>query len=606
MSALDTARQTVTEIEATSYWATCKNRPTTHLYKAHTAAMQTVAALTPAPTPDPVPVPTPPPGLPKIGLALGFMLNSRTPAAQDAEIWHAVQVGAKAARLDRPTTAVIDKLVAARIEPIYVLRGDTPTPGTIGTTAAFALYCASAANNYKGKVRIFEVLNEPDLHGWTADTYAPYLVAASKAIKDANPAAIVLHGGLWKGAGGPIEWMKRLYQLGAGPSFDAVNLHLYDDPAEHGSWSMWDMAFGSGGRGFFDAENVRSVMNTNGDAAKPIISTESGGPRAKYGATKQATIVANALATVDGIGTGNRKLAMCLIYSLLDDDGLPADAGYGIAGQPAESAFTTAPALTLSDAARMMREAVKDRSYRATPLGLEVARYYRWKKNEWGAQKETLRDYEAILAKTALYHSPTSNYRLRAARRAGAPPRVLGSLLGRQVTADTRRRSAPSGSTSSSGQVRLVPIPDDHFWGDLLHFKIQTGVGPDSYILYRTDTRRVMCSPAEAEEVLDVGNGRTNYYKTRTVRNHSRPVAGKTAHQWWYRCLNRAGIEDTTGMNMHRGRHTVATEILRKTGNIVAAQMLLGHSSIETTVRSYAQADIGQLADIMRSMRGGD
>jgi hypothetical protein len=61
--------------------------------------------------------------------------------------------------------------------------------------------------------------------------------------------------------------------------------------------------------------------------------------------------------------------------------------------------------LTLADAARMMREALRDRSYRATPLGLEVARYYRWKKNEWGATADTLRDYEAILAKLALDHA---------------------------------------------------------------------------------------------------------------------------------------------------------------------------------------------------------
>src|SRR5215204_7533022 len=63
------------------------------------------------------------------------------------------------------------------------------------------------------------------------------------------------------------------------------------------------------------------------------------------------------------------------------------------------------PALTLPDAARIMREALRDRSYRATSLGLEVARYYRWKKNEWGAAEETLRDYEAILAKLALFHA---------------------------------------------------------------------------------------------------------------------------------------------------------------------------------------------------------
>lgn len=59
--------------------------------------------------------------------------------------------------------------------------------------------------------------------------------------------------------------------------------------------------------------------------------------------------------------------------------------------------------LELQRATRIVREAVKDRRYRAAPLGLEVGRYYRWKKNEWGATSDTMRDYEAILAKLALY-----------------------------------------------------------------------------------------------------------------------------------------------------------------------------------------------------------
>jgi hypothetical protein len=76
--------------------------------------------------------------------------------------------------------------------------------------------------------------------------------------------------------------------------------------------------------------------------------------------------------------------------------------------------------LTLADAARMMREALRDRSYRSTPLGLEVARYYRWKKNEWGATADTLRDYEAILAKLALDHADPRANRLRPSGRDGA------------------------------------------------------------------------------------------------------------------------------------------------------------------------------------------
>jgi site-specific recombinase XerD len=61
------------------------------------------------------------------------------------------------------------------------------------------------------------------------------------------------------------------------------------------------------------------------------------------------------------------------------------------------------PSLRAQLGSSMMRDAVKDRSYRATPLGLEIARYYRWKKNEWGATADTLRDYEASLARLALF-----------------------------------------------------------------------------------------------------------------------------------------------------------------------------------------------------------
>lgn len=58
--------------------------------------------------------------------------------------------------------------------------------------------------------------------------------------------------------------------------------------------------------------------------------------------------------------------------------------------------------LTLAEAASIMREAVKDKSYRSTPLGLLVGRYIRWFRNEYGATPESIRDYESILAKMCL------------------------------------------------------------------------------------------------------------------------------------------------------------------------------------------------------------
>ncbi len=61
------------------------------------------------------------------------------------------------------------------------------------------------------------------------------------------------------------------------------------------------------------------------------------------------------------------------------------------------------PRLTAEEWSHMLSRTLKDKSYRSTPLGLEVARYIRWKRSEWGATKETIRDYEACLARLALF-----------------------------------------------------------------------------------------------------------------------------------------------------------------------------------------------------------
>jgi hypothetical protein len=61
-------------------------------------------------------------------------------------------------------------------------------------------------------------------------------------------------------------------------------------------------------------------------------------------------------------------------------------------------------ALTHADLARMMRDLpVKDQSYtKSGPVGTLAGRYIRWLRNEWGATKTTVRDYEAIIARMSL------------------------------------------------------------------------------------------------------------------------------------------------------------------------------------------------------------
>ena len=262
--------------------------------------------------------------IPRYGTANGWRYPYRSAADQDFELAKEDEIGAKLMRIgcSASVTGVtaVSKMLSHGIEPVCLLGGN-PTYPWAQTANQFGSSCGTTATALLGKARVFEPLNEPNLHNWSPDTYLPYLKACYEAIKRANPSAIVLHAGLWTSPTWPlIDWVRRLYAIGGRPYFDVMNVHLYDDSAEHGSWSIWDMTYGSGGAGFYDAQNVRSVMNANGDATKPIVSTESGGPVPKYSREKQATIVANALKSADGIGTGNRKTLFVLIYNMFDDD----------------------------------------------------------------------------------------------------------------------------------------------------------------------------------------------------------------------------------------------------------------------------------------------
>jgi len=78
-----------------------------------------------------------------------------------------------------------------------------------------------------------------------------------------------------------------------------------------------------------------------------------------------------------------------------------------------------------------------------------------------------------------------------------------------------------------------------------------------------------------------------------TRRNPARPMSKRGAHEWWYRCLYRAGIVDqgvTRGRRMHTTRHTYATDLGKATDwNMVAVQKNLGHANIGTTIDIYTE-----------------
>jgi Phage integrase family len=79
-----------------------------------------------------------------------------------------------------------------------------------------------------------------------------------------------------------------------------------------------------------------------------------------------------------------------------------------------------------------------------------------------------------------------------------------------------------------------------------------------------------------------------------------RRMSGLTVHRWWYRHASAAGLVGegmTSGLNMHRARHTFATE-LRRVAGLGAASQALGHSDLSTTASIYGH----DLSDLERAM----
>jgi Bacterial Ig domain len=267
--------------------------------------------------------PTPPPttAIPKFGFALGgkSLFRSATDRAFELDQLQAAAGGHPAlVRMDSTpgNQPYLDSWVtdvrARGMEPLFLMWSNH---GPIDPATA-ANFATQEGTKWKGKVRLFEFTNEPDLNGWTPEQYTAALKATYTALKAANPDAILIAGALWQWDSGPTanpsggarEWVRRMYAAGAKGYFDMLSLHLYDDPDNHGSWNLWDQAFTM-------SPSIRSIMDSNGDQSVPIISTESGGPTTKYGETGQATIVDH-----DFNHLYSGQLKMMLVYTMLNDD----------------------------------------------------------------------------------------------------------------------------------------------------------------------------------------------------------------------------------------------------------------------------------------------
>jgi GH35 family endo-1,4-beta-xylanase len=143
--------------------------------------------------------------------------------------------------------------------------------------ADFANYVSAVVRRYRGRVRYYQVWNEPNIYPeWgeqavDPEGYTALLCAAYRAIKAADPDAVVLSGALAPTAelsGRDLNdylFLERMYQAGAGECFDILTMQGY---------GLWSGPTDQRRRPFIinygRNEVIREMMVQHGDADKAI------------------------------------------------------------------------------------------------------------------------------------------------------------------------------------------------------------------------------------------------------------------------------------------------------------------------------------------------
>ncbi len=104
-------------------------------------------------------------------------------------------------------------------------------PYTDEQITAYVNYCKFIASHFKGKVKYFEIWNEPNVKnfnpdGRTATDYAKLLKAAYAGIKSVNDEAVVI-GGVCATSDGVQDYYEELNEAGAYDAMDVVSIHPY-------------------------------------------------------------------------------------------------------------------------------------------------------------------------------------------------------------------------------------------------------------------------------------------------------------------------------------------------------------------------------------------
>ena len=188
----------------------------------------------------------------------------------------------------------VDLVVRVDHQPAWS-GGGFPTNGPPDNRQDYADFMGTLASRYRGRIRAYEVWNEPNLsREWgdqlpDPDGYVKMLGLAYRAIKAADPGAMVISAGLsptgsWTQEARPDDWfLESMYVVMGGTSagyFDVLGAHGagYKSPPERDPAEVGANADLGGHRSlcFRRVEDLRAIMVRAGDAGKQIALLEFG------------------------------------------------------------------------------------------------------------------------------------------------------------------------------------------------------------------------------------------------------------------------------------------------------------------------------------------
>ncbi len=226
--------------------------------------------------------------------------------AKQRMAWHDVE-GAGPGRYEwAAADRIVDEAEAAGINLVFRIDmappWSYPDPENEAHTAYTELpavppllgdFCETVATRYRGRVRGYQVWNEPNLaREWLGRIpdpagYVELLRACYVGIKKGDPDALVITAGLAPTGSGPpeaipdVDYLRGMYDAGASPYYDLLGLHApgYKAPPEIDPRVVADPERGWGGHRSFcfrHVEDMREIMVTYGEAHKQVAVMEFG------------------------------------------------------------------------------------------------------------------------------------------------------------------------------------------------------------------------------------------------------------------------------------------------------------------------------------------